>query len=404
MNSNENRKNKLFNLLINELPDQFTGKLEVKGSQNSWMIFFCVGRLVWAAGGEHPNRRFHRIWNQFCPNISLTNMKLREQNDINDYYYHLLSILYRKKVSSISQLKVVVIENIKEVLFDILLQQSQELLAYNLSPKGLEKSLILMSAIIPPEAIIPSLHKSFLAWQQSNLTEYSPNLVPEIIKQKLLQQIAKANSYKAITKLVDGQKNLREIAILMNKDLRQLTLFLMPYVRNELITLKSVPDKQRIEGSPGLQPELNEKKPPTKIKELIICVDDSKQVCYMLERILKSADYRFIAIKDSIKALPIIIENKPDLIFLDLMMPIANGYEICTQLRRVPIFENTPIIIITGNDGVVDRVRAKMVGATGYITKPLEPKKILAIVKRYLHNYPPKSPPKSPEKPDQTSL
>ena len=82
------------------------------------------------------------------------------------------------------------------------------------------------------------------------------------------------------------------------------------------------------------------------------------------------------------------------------MMPIANGYEICTQLRRVPIFENTPIIIITGNDGVVDRVRAKMVGATGYITKPLEPKKILALVKRYLQNYPPKS----PEKPDQTSL
>ncbi|NEP38508.1 MAG: response regulator [Okeania sp. SIO2G4] len=400
MKSNENRKNQLFNLLLNEVPDQFTGKLEVKGSQKSWIIFFCVGRLVWATGGEHPNRRFHRIWHQFCPNISLANMKLREHNDLNYYYYHLLSILSRKKVLIPNQVKAVIIENIKEVVFDILQQQSQELLAYNLSPKGLEKSLILMSVIIPPEAIIPTLHKSFLAWQQSNLTEYSPNLVPEIIKQKLLQQIAKPNSYQIITKLVDGQRTLREIAILMNKDVRQLTLFLMPYVRNELIILKSVPDKQRIEGSPGLQPNVNKKKAPAKVQELIICVDDSKQICYMLEKILKKADYRFIGIQDSIKALPIIIENKPDLIFLDLMMPIANGYEICTQLRRVPIFENIPIIIITGNDGVVDRVRAKMVGATGYITKPLQPKKILAVVKRYLQNYPPKS----PEKSDQTSL
>ncbi|NEP78163.1 MAG: response regulator [Okeania sp. SIO3C4] len=400
MNSNENRKNKLFNLLLNELPDQFTGKLEVKGSQKSWMIFFCVGRLVWATGGEHPNRRFHRIWHQFCPNISLANMKLREQNDLNSYYYHILSILSRKKVLVLSQVKAVVIENIKEVLFDILQQQSQELLAYNLSPKGLEKSLILMSVIIPPEAIIPSVYKSFLAWQQSNLTEYSPNLVPEIIKQKLLQQIAKPNSYETIVKLVDSQRTLREIALFMNKDLRQLTLFLIPYVRNELIILKSVPDKQRIEGSAGLQPDLNKNQVPTKVQELIVCVDDSKQICYMLEKILKKANYRFIAIKDSIRALPIIIETKPDLIFLDLMMPIANGYEICTQLRRVPVFENTPIIIITGNDGVVDRVRAKMVGATGYITKPLEPKKILAIVKRYLRNYPPKS----SEKSDQTSF
>ncbi len=49
-----------------------------------------------------------------------------------------------------------------------------------------------------------------------------------------------------------------------------------------------------------------------------------------------------------------IIEAKADLIFLDLIMPIANGYEICTQLRRAVIFENTPIIILTGSDKVVD--------------------------------------------------
>ena len=51
------------------------------------------------------------------------------------------------------------------------------------------------------------------------------------------------------------------------------------------------------------------------------------------------------------------LEYKPDIIFLDLVMPVANGYEICSQLRRVNTFRDTPIIILTSNDGVLDRLR-----------------------------------------------
>ncbi|MGB3512889.1 MAG: response regulator [Microcoleaceae cyanobacterium] len=401
MTSNEIQENRFVNLLLNELPNQFTGKLEVKSYQKSWTLFFCVGRLAWANGGEHPNRRFHRIWHQFCPNISLANVGVRYGDSVICYYYHILSILCRRKSLTPAQTKAIVVWNLKEVLFDILQQQSQELLAYNLSPKGLEKSLILMSVVIRPETIIPPVNKSWLEWEESNLAEYSPNLVPVITKQKLLQQVAKPNSYKTITKLVDGKKTFRETALLVKKDLRQLTLFLIPYVRNELIDIKTVLDKQRIDGSPELLSDVEPKQSPEKYQALIACVDDSKEICYLLEKIINKLNYRFLSVQNSIKALPIIVETKPDLIFLDLMMPIANGYEICTQLRRAPIFENTPIIILSGNDGVVDRVRAKMVGATGYMTKPIEPKKVLAVVKRYLQN---PSPPKSQEKSDTSEL
>lgn len=388
MTSNENR---FLNLLLNELPHQFTGKLEVKSSQKSWKLFFCLGRLAWISGGEHPNRRFHRILHQFCPNVSLGNIRLRNGDFVSCDYYHVLSVLKRRNILTPTQVKSVVLSNLKEVLFDILQQQSLELLAYNLSSKGLEKSLILMSVMIRPEVIIVPVNKLWLEWQQSNLAEYSPNLVPAIAKPKLLKQLAKPNSYNTIIQLVNDQNTLREIAILVKKDLRQLTLFLIPYVRNKLIIFKEVPDKQRLEGTPKLLPDIEVKKAPQKERELIVCVDDSKEMCYLLEKTMNQGGYRFIGIQDSIKALPIIIEAKPDLIFLDLIMPIANGYEICTQLRRAPIFDNTPIIIITGNDGVVDRVRAKMVGATGYMTKPIEPKKVLAVVKRYLQNPPLKS-------------
>ncbi len=386
MNTNENSNNKLFKLLLNDLPNQFTGKLEVKSSRQSWTVFFCIGHIAWAIGGAHYNRRFHKIWRQFCSNISLDKIKFREGDYAICYYYHIMSVLSRRKSLTPSQTKAVVLGNLKEVLFDIIQEQSQQELTYNLSDAGLDKSLILMSTVIRVETILPPIHKLWLEWEKSNLAPYSPNLVPVITKAKQLQKVAKQNSYNTITKLVDGKHSLRETAALVNKDLRQLTLFLMPYIRNKLIDLQEVPDKKRLEGSPGLEPDIDTETSPTKPPALIACVDDSKEMCYLLEKIIKKGGYRFLAIQDSIKALVMIIEAKPDLIFLDLMMPIANGYEICTQLRRVPMFENTPIVILTGSDGVVDRVRAKMVGATGYLTKPVEPKKVLPLVKRYLQN------------------
>ena len=84
------------------------------------------------------------------------------------------------------------------------------------------------------------------------------------------------------------------------------------------------------------------------------------------------------------QALPVLIENKPDLIFLDLIMPVANGYEICSQLRRNSLFVNTPVIILTGSDGFIDRVRAKVVGATDFLSKPVAADKVMAAVHRYV--------------------
>jgi two-component system, chemotaxis family, response regulator PixG len=85
-----------------------------------------------------------------------------------------------------------------------------------------------------------------------------------------------------------------------------------------------------------------------------------------------------------VQALPILIEHKPDLIFLDLVMPVASGYEICAQLRRISVFANTPVIILTGSDGLFDRVRAKLVGSTDFITKPVTAEKVMGIVRKYV--------------------
>ncbi|MDE5073359.1 MAG: response regulator [Trichodesmium sp. St2_bin6] len=387
MTSYENSNNKLFDVFLNDIPDKFTGKLEVKSSRQSWTIFLCIGHLAWAIGGKHYNRRFYKIWHQFCSNVPLEKIKLRKQDTLFCNYYYTMSVLSRRKVLTIPQIKAVVSENLEEVLFDILQEESQEKLTYDISNSGFDKTSTIISSIVRLETVISRVNKLWENWQNSNLAAYSPNLIPTIINYEKLQKIAKNNTYKTITKLVDGKKSLRETAAVFKKDVRELTLFLIPYVKNKLVNFKEGADKKNLERSTQ---DVHKQTTPKQSQALIVCVDDSKETCYILEKIIEKTGYKFMGIQDSIKALFMIIESKPDLIFLDLMMPIANGYEICTQLRRVSIFENTPIIILTGSDGVVDRVRAKMVGATGYLTKPIEPKKVLALVKNYLQN--PRSP------------
>jgi chemotaxis family two-component system response regulator PixG len=119
-------------------------------------------------------------------------------------------------------------------------------------------------------------------------------------------------------------------------------------------------------------------------KPLIACVDDSAAVCQTLEKLLTAAGYRFVSINDGLRALTSLLTAKPDLIFLDLMMPNTNGYEICSQLRKAPSFRNTPIVILTGNDGIVDQVRAKLFGASDFLSKPVDAGKVLSTISKHL--------------------
>ena len=72
------------------------------------------------------------------------------------------------------------------------------------------------------------------------------------------------------------------------------------------------------------------------------------------------------------------------MVILDLVMPIVGGYELCTQIRRIPEFKDTPILILTSNDTFVDRIRSKFVGATAFISKTSGNEKIGEQIQRYL--------------------
>jgi twitching motility two-component system response regulator PilG len=124
--------------------------------------------------------------------------------------------------------------------------------------------------------------------------------------------------------------------------------------------------------------------PSTKNTYKIVCVDDSPTILKEISHFLDDESFSVFTIKDSIKALMQIVRLKPDLVLLDVNMAGIDGYELCRLLRNHSLFKNTPIVMVTGNTGIIDRVKAKFVGASGYLTKPFTQSELLKMVFRHL--------------------
>jgi two-component system, chemotaxis family, response regulator PixG len=116
----------------------------------------------------------------------------------------------------------------------------------------------------------------------------------------------------------------------------------------------------------------------------IACIDDSPTVLNAINSFLDDKSFSVVMINDPVRALMQIVRIKPDLILLDVAMPNLDGYELCSLLRKHSLFKNTPIIMVTGNTGFLDRAKAKLVKASGYLTKPFNQSELLKMVFKHL--------------------
>lgn len=116
----------------------------------------------------------------------------------------------------------------------------------------------------------------------------------------------------------------------------------------------------------------------------VACIDDSPTVLQAINSFLDDNNFSIVMINDPLKALIQVIRYKPDLILLDVGMPNLDGYELCSMLRRHPNFKHTPIVMVTGHTGFIDRAKAKLVGASGYLTKPFTRSDLMKMVFKHL--------------------
>ncbi len=202
------------------------------------------------------------------------------------------------------------------------------------------------------------------------------------------QALLAESSWKRLQAWTQEQLSLRSLSRRLGRDLSSIGKVILPYLHQGLVQLSSVSDAPPNVASLPL--------PPQRTTPRIVCIDDSLTIRQYVEKTLTQAGYEATGIAHPLKALSLIFQLSPDLIFCDLNMPELNGYDFCAMLRHTPQFRQTPIIILTSHSGLSERMRANILGANHYLAKPFSLEELLSIVDYYVGN--PNPSPEDPEK------
>jgi two-component system, OmpR family, alkaline phosphatase synthesis response regulator PhoP len=116
------------------------------------------------------------------------------------------------------------------------------------------------------------------------------------------------------------------------------------------------------------------------MEQKILIVDDEAHIRMLIEQTLEELedeDVTFLIAENGEEALDIITREKPQLVFLDVMMPKMNGMEVCRRVKKELVLDNVYIILLTAKGQEIDRQKGQEVGADVYMTKPFDPEALL---------------------------
>ena len=118
--------------------------------------------------------------------------------------------------------------------------------------------------------------------------------------------------------------------------------------------------------------------------EKILVVDDEEHIQELIRFNLENNGYKVVSATDGNEALKLALQECPQLVLLDLMLPGKDGYDVCKEIRRNNAISNTPIIMITAKSEELDKILGLELGADDYMTKPFSIRELLARVKAVL--------------------
>ena len=121
-----------------------------------------------------------------------------------------------------------------------------------------------------------------------------------------------------------------------------------------------------------------------KTRGTVLIVDDSPTICRLVTTTLRKQGYQVYAATDGMDALAKMNELIPSLILLDITMPRLDGYQLCKIIKSNKDLRNTPVVMLSGKDGLLDKVKGRMAGASDYITKPFNPNTLVKTVMKHV--------------------
>jgi two-component system, chemotaxis family, response regulator PixG len=352
-------------------------------SGQKWTLYLAQGCIIYATGGTHAVRRWRRNLVAYCRPIptyrlawQISLAALDETRLTLCWEYALLNLWLQRQTIRREQATNLIRSAITEVLFDLMQAQAVTAQIYQ------DSTMVPLLDVFDIEAMLAIAQQQWETWQEAKLRNYSPNQSPIIVQAEKFNRQSSTQFYQRLARWLNGQHTFRDLAVELQRDPVEIASLLRVYVELGWINLIDIADLPAPNYRRSKAEPVSPIAPP---RALIACVDDSPMVRQMMEELLTSAGYEFIGIADALRAIGVLLARKPDLIFLDLMMPHVNGYELCEQLRKLSCFHHTPIVILTGNDGFANRLRSNIVQASDFLSKPLNAEVVLGVIRKHLN-------------------
>jgi len=372
---------------LHVLFQQATGELVVTDEDESapdWNIYFYLGRLVYATGGKHRVRRLARAIRQHAHNINIQDLLKQVNPETEAWELKLIERAIQEHQLTTEQARAIIQTSIHEVFYS-LSEQKQPKASWKPLDSLSFKPIVALSTMQTLDNVVSAQkkwNKAGLSHVQNMIQGFSFDIAPYIANPDQLKVMLDADAissktYSSLNKILNGTNTLWDLSIIMHCSMIAVMRSLLPLVIDGIVAFREIPDW----ASPTWKVSA---KNQSSRRGLIACIDDSPQVEVEMRRILEPLGYEVLGNTDPLQSVSTLLQRKPDLIFLDLIMPNTNGYELCTFLRKTTTFQEVPIVILTGRDGVIDRVRAKMAGSSDFLSKPPDPSKVLQILRRFL--------------------
>ncbi|MEQ9666823.1 response regulator [Coleofasciculus sp. G2-EDA-02] len=371
---------------LNNFSKHGNGELILQNAQTVWTLYLVRGQLLYPKSKHHPVRRWNRAIRQHRANWNWRD-DYSQFSDNHSWECQLIDRGLSKKQLSLIQAKLVIRSLVQECLFE--LSPYPDL---NSDWKPTQTAISTFCKVVALstneiQTILGTAMQMQQQWQAAGLSHLSPTLAP------ILQEGADNSELPIENKYLNGKLTLWDIAVELNKSIVDVTQSLTDWVKQGMLKFKDIRDLALPTSNDNVvdTPVVADRKPPefklTPLKNktpLIACIDDSPVLTLTLRKILVPNGYQVLSIPEPMRGFSQLIEYKPDLILLDLLLPNADGYSICKFLRETPVFKKIPIIILTAKNTSIDRTRAQLVGATGFLAKPPQPQELLDMVQKHL--------------------
>ncbi len=115
----------------------------------------------------------------------------------------------------------------------------------------------------------------------------------------------------------------------------------------------------------------------------VMIIDDSSTIRKSAEMFLKSSGCEVILAEDGFEAMHKIVDNQPDIIFIDIVMPRLDGYQACMLIKKNPIYQSIPVIMLSSKDGLFDKAKGRIAGSNDYLTKPFSSENLIDFIHKY---------------------